>query len=123
MPGGVGGVRPEMAGPYPVCCSQRGRTAELAVRPAAAPLRQAAVSQKRKRAARAAPAPALLVAPYGAHAGAGQPGLVAAAVALQLTAPLSRPRSEWNFPRDRRGHATAGPVLAPGVAVALLCDQ
>jgi len=50
-------------GPTPLRCSEPWRTAELASRPAAAALRQAAVSQKTKRATRAATARALLVAP------------------------------------------------------------
>ncbi len=61
-------------GPTALRCSKPRRTAELAARPAAAPLRQAAVSQKTKRAARAAAASALLVAtPWGrcAHRATG----------------------------------------------------
>jgi len=61
------------AGATALRCSVRGRTAELASRPVAAPLRQAAVSQSTKRAARAARGPALLATAPIAGPGGAQP--------------------------------------------------
>ena len=87
------------AGATALRCSDRGRTAELAPRPAAAALRQAAVSQNTRRAARAARGPVLLTtahkpAPRGRspHCAARYPPLAAtASTGPAKTSPVRKP--------------------------------